>query len=66
MKHLQTPSQIAQFFGVSVERLKEQYLENAKGLEQMHKKAVSTGKKVSGYTAEQLEKMTTDFYKRAI
>jgi len=61
-----TPEQAAKMFGVSVERIKEQYAYNAEGLEQMHKKAVSTGKKVNGYTADQLEKMTAEYYKKAI
>jgi hypothetical protein len=61
-----TPEQSAKMFGVSIERIKEQYLANAQGLEKMYLKAVSTGKKVNGYTAEQLDKMTAEYYKKAI
>jgi hypothetical protein len=61
-----TPEEAAKMFGVSIERIKEQYLANAQGLEKMHQKAVLTGKKVNGYTAEQLEKLTADYYQRAI
>jgi hypothetical protein len=55
----------AKFFGVSVERIKAQYLENAKGLEEMYVKAVTTGKKVNGYTADQLYELKKEYYKRA-
>jgi len=61
-----TPEQVAKMLGVSLERIKEQYLSNAQGLEKMYNKAVATGKKVNGYTADQLDKMAADFYQRAI
>lgn len=61
-----TPEQVAKMFGVSVERIKEQYLANAQGLEKMYNKAITTGKKVNGYTAEQLKSMTAQYYQKAI
>lgn len=61
-----TPEQAAKMFGVSIERIKEQYLANAQGLEKMYNKAIATGKKVNGYTAEQLEAITAEYYQKAI
>lgn len=57
--------QTANFFGVSVENLKRQYAENAKVMETMYTKAVQTGKKVNGYTADQLKNMVADYKQRA-
>lgn len=53
------------FSQFSTETLKKQYLENAKGLEQMYLKAKKSGKKVNGYTADQLEKMYKAYYEKA-
>lgn len=53
------------FSQFSPEVIKMQYLANAKGLEQMYKKAVETGKKVNGYTADQLEKLYKQYYDKA-
>ncbi len=61
-----TPEEAAKLFGVSIDKIKDQYLANAKVLEGMHKKAVSTGKKVNNYTANQLETFTTEYYKKAL
>lgn len=61
-----TPEEAAQLFGVSIERIKEQYLDNAKTFEKMYNKAIATGKKVNNYTAEQLEQLTAEFYQKAI
>lgn len=47
--------QTAAMFNVSVERIKEQYAANAQGLERMYNKAVLTGKKQGGLTADQLK-----------
>lgn len=57
-----TLEQIAKQFGITVERLKEQYKANAEGLERMYNKALSTGKKVGGLNAAQL-KEKVDQYK---
>lgn len=61
-----TALEVAKMFGVSIETIKSQYLSNAKTFEQMYNKAVSTGKKVGGYTAAQLEKLTGEYYAKAI
>ena len=61
-----TPEEAAQLFGVSIERIKEKYLDNAKTFEKMYNKAIATGKKVNNYTAEQLEQLTAEFYQKAI
>lgn len=60
-----TPQQAAKIFNVSVDRIKEQYKANAEILDRMYKKSVSTGKKVNGYTADQLFKMVADFKNKA-
>ncbi len=52
-------------FGCSVDAVKKQYLSNAIGLEKLHKKSVSTGKKVNGYTAAQLQGLVEHYYKMA-
>lgn len=49
-----TPEQVAQMFKVPVANVKVQYAANAETLKKMYDKAVATGKKVSGYTADQL------------
>lgn len=56
---------IAAKFGVSVEQLKKQYFNNAVQLEKMYKKAIETGKKVNGFTAEQLKTSYVEFYNKA-
>lgn len=61
-----TAQQAAKMFGVSIERIKEQYLANAQGLEKMYNKAIATGKKVNGYTTEQLEAMAAEYYQKAL
>lgn len=38
----------------SREQIKKQYAKNAEGLKQMEEKALRTGKKVNGFTFEQL------------
>jgi hypothetical protein len=50
-----TIEQTAAMFGVTVEAVKAQYAANADVLERMYNKAVSTGKKQGGLTAEQLK-----------
>ena len=56
-----TIEQTAEMFGVSIQRIKDQYLANAKGLQQMLDKAVKTGKKVNNYTKEQLKEMVAKY-----
>ena len=58
-------TQTAVMYGITVERLKAQYLANAKGLERMYEKALKTGKKVGGYTADQLKNKVAEYYKLA-
>ena len=57
-----TLEQTAKMYNITVEALKIQYKANAEGLERMYNKAVSTGKKVNGYTADQL-KIKVEQYK---
>lgn len=47
----------AAIFGCTPEQAKVQMLRNLAGLEKMHGKALSTGKKVRGYTADMLADM---------
>lgn len=49
--------QIAGFFKVTPDRVKEQYKDNAEVLRKMYEKSVATGKKVNGYTSLQLSEM---------
>jgi len=56
-----TIEQTAAMYGITVERLKQQYADNAKGMERMYNKAVTTGKKVGGFTAEQLKEKIEQF-----
>lgn len=56
-----TTQEIAKFFGVSEERIKQQYATNAKGLAKMRDKALAKGKKVNGYTAAELTQMTAEY-----
>ncbi len=56
-----TIEQTAAIYGVSIEAIKAQYLANAQGMERMYNKAIETGKKVNGYTAEQLKVKVEEF-----
>ncbi len=60
-----TPQQKCNLLGCTMDQLNSQYAANAQQLEKMYEKAVATGKKVNGYTAAQLDKMTGDYYKMA-
>jgi len=60
-----TIEQTAAMYGVTVEAIKAQYLANAQGIERMYNKAVDTGKKVGGFTAEQLKAKVEEFKKLA-
>lgn len=55
----------AQRFNCSVEQLRAHYGKNAQVLREMLTKAETTGKKVNGYTAQQLRDMVTDHEKLA-
>jgi len=48
------PHRMAQHYNITVQRAKEMYAANAKALREMYGKAVCTGKKVNGYTADDL------------
>lgn len=60
-----TPAEKCKLLGCSMEQLSNQYAGNAEALEGMYKKAIKTGKKVNGYTAEQLDQMTAKYYQLA-
>ena len=60
-----TIEQTAAMHGVTVEAIKAQYAANAQGMERMYNKAVSTGKKVGGFTADQLKVKIDQFKKLA-
>lgn len=47
--------QICKLFGCTMEQLNAQYAANAKVLENMHKKAKKTGKKVNDYSETELK-----------
>lgn len=49
------------FSQFSKDAIKHQYRENLKGLQQMLDKAIRTGKRVNGYTKEQLQQMVDKF-----
>lgn len=49
-----TKDQICKLFGCSIEQINNQFKANAEGLKRMEHKAISTGKKVNNFTAEQL------------
>lgn len=49
--------QICRLFGCTMQQLNEQYSANAAVLWQMHDKSIKIGKKVNGYTADQLAEM---------
>lgn len=44
-----------------MDNIRRQYAKNAAGLRRMHAKAVASGKKVNGYTADQLADMSADY-----
>ena len=53
-----TIEQVATRFGASVERVRENYRANASELAGMAEKAERIGRKVNGYTADQLRAMS--------
>jgi methyl coenzyme M reductase beta subunit len=60
-----TPEQTAKMFGVPVFQIKKQYAVNLAGLKRMLHKARLTGKKVNGYTEDDLVKMVEQYSKLA-
>ena len=58
---MKSPAEIAAMFGCTTEQARQQLLANAEGLEKLHAKAVASGgRKVNGYTAEQLADTVID------
>ena len=60
-----TAEQIAAMFGVSAAQVKAQFASNAAQLAASAKRARSTGRKVRGYDAAQLDKMSADMAAKA-
>lgn len=60
-----TVEQIAKIFGCTPAQLTSSYAKNAAQLALMLHKAVTTGKKVNGFTAEQLRVMHRTAHERA-
>jgi hypothetical protein len=61
----QTIQQLASRYGVTADRIREQFARNAAGLRQMQGKAERTGRRVNGYTAEQLGTLAASMEARA-
>lgn len=57
--------QIARVFGANADSVKALFARNAAELDGMRAKAVRAGKKVNGYTADQLAAMSDNARKRA-
>lgn len=55
--NVRTPEQIAALFGCTVEQVGRQFAKNYQGLRQMYEQACATGRRVNGYTSEQLRQM---------
>lgn len=60
-----TQEMIAKVMGCTVEQLRSQHAKNATQLALMLHKAVTSGRKVNGYTADQLREMHLKAHKRA-
>ena len=65
MNQIISYEQTAKLFGCSLASLKEDYRNNAKVLSDMYDKALSSNKKVNGYTANQLREMRDRYAKLA-
>jgi hypothetical protein len=52
-----THEEIAKAFGCSVEQVGAQFVKNYNGLKQMYDKSCASGRRVNGYTSEQLRQM---------
>lgn len=55
----------ARAFGCTVDQARVMFRKNAFKLMEMHEKAVRTGKKVNGYTAQELEDSARDYLEAA-
>ncbi len=55
----------AKVFGCTLEQARVMFRRNAYKLMEMHAKAMKTGKKVNGYTAEELEQSAKDYLEAA-
>lgn len=64
LRNLSVPDK-ARMLGSTVAQLKKQYARNAVQLRKMWHKAVTSGKKVNGYTAAQLRARAAEFEKLA-
>ncbi len=51
---MKTPEQIAKIFGCTVEQARAQMAANAKQLRALESRAITTSRKVRGYTSSQL------------
>jgi hypothetical protein len=56
---------MAKILGCSVDQINTQLDKNAKTLRRMHAEAVATGKKVNGFTANDLDALAESYEKRA-
>jgi len=54
-------ARIAASFNTTVDRLNQQYLDNADGMHRLATKAEAAGKKVNGFTASELNRMVANF-----
>lgn len=61
IKSIQDLKKIPMFSQFTDEQILAQYKKNLQGLEQMKEKADKTGKKVNGYTADQLGELIQDY-----
>lgn len=55
-----TEDQLAARFGVTVQQVRAMHADNGRALRRMLAKALQTGKKVNGYSAQKLRKMVAD------
>lgn len=62
---VKTPAQVAALFGCTIEQARAQMTANAAGLRKMEAKARATGKKHSGFTADQLAERAGAFERAA-
>lgn len=54
MEPILTKSQTCKLFNCTKDQLNDQYKANAASFEKLYQKSLSSGKKVNGYTSEQL------------
>lgn len=65
-QHGPSPEVVAAMFGVPVAGVREAYARNAKQLQDMAEQSTRTGRKVRGFTGEQLSRMATSAAQKAI